>query len=82
MPQSLARIWVHVVFSTKDCHAYLRHEGFRAEMFRMIGHYVNEAGCIAVRAGGWHDHIPLVRGLSRTVEMATLIEKVKMETSR
>jgi len=51
-------------------------------MFRMIGHYVNEAGCIAVRAGGWHDHIPLVRGLSRTVEMATLIEKVKMETSR
>ncbi|MBS0205437.1 MAG: transposase [Planctomycetes bacterium] len=82
MPQSLARIWVHVVFSTKDRRAYLQHEGFRTEMFRMIGHYVNEAGCIAVRAGGWHDHIHFVCGLSRTVALATLIEKVKVETSR
>ena len=80
MPQSLARIWLHIVFSTKDRRMYLQHDAFRDEMFRMVGHHVNAAGCVAVRAGGWHDH--LVCGLSRTVTVASLVEQVKVETSK
>ena len=82
MPQSLARVWLHVVFSTKDRHAYLQHNGFRDEMFRMIGYHVNEIGCVAVRSGGWHDLVHFVCGLSRTVTIAALVEHVKVETSR
>ncbi len=82
MPQSLASVWLHVVFSTKERRAYLQCDDFRNEMFRMIGHHVNEAGCVAVRTGGWHDHIHFVCGLSRTVTIAKLVEHVKVETSK
>ena len=82
MPQSLARVWLHFVFSTKGRQTFLQHDEFRDEMFHMIGHHVNEAGCVAVRAGGWHDHVHFVCGLTRTVTIAGLVERVKVETSR
>lgn len=82
MPQSLARVWLHLVFSTKERRAYLQQEWFREEMFRMLSHHVEQAGCIPVRAGGWIDHVHLVCGLSRTVTIAQLVESVKTETSR
>ena len=37
MPQSLARIWLHIVFSTKERRAYLQNADIRDEMFRMLG---------------------------------------------
>jgi putative transposase len=82
MPQSLARVWLHLVFSTKDRRTYLQRDDFRDEMFQMLGHHVKEAGCVAVRAGGWHDHVHLVCGLTRTVTIAQLVEHVKVETSK
>ena len=82
MAQSLARIWIHIVFSTKERRASLQHPGFRDEMFHMIGHHVAEIGCVPVRTGGWHDHIHLVCGLSRTITVASLMEHVKVETSK
>ena len=82
MSQSLARVWLHVVFSTKERRASLQNAQFRDEMFCMIGHHVNECGCTAVRAGGWIDHVHFVCGLSRTVTVAGLVEHVKVETSK
>jgi putative transposase len=82
MPQSLARVWLHIVFSTKERRAYLHRDDFRGEMFRMIGHHVGELDCVPLRAGGWHDHVHFVCGLSRTVTIADLVQHVKVETSR
>ncbi|MFN0197612.1 MAG: transposase [Planctomycetaceae bacterium] len=82
MPQSLACVWLHVVFSTKECHAYLQHAGFRDEMFRMIGHHVEQIGCVPIRVGGCYDHVHTVCGLSRTVTIASLVEHIKVETSK
>ena len=82
MSQSLARIWLHVIFSAKERRALLQHEGFRHEMCQMIGYQVNQIGCTAVRAGGWIDHVHFICGLSRTVTVAALVEHVKVETSK
>ncbi len=82
MPQSLSQVWLHLVFSTKDRRAFLQSDEFRDEMFRMLGHHVKEAGCIALRVGGWVDHVHVVCGLSRTVTNAELVEHVKTETSK
>lgn len=82
MPQSFARVWLHIVFSTKDRCAYLQRDDFREEMFRMIGYHVGKLDCVPLRAGGWHDHIHLVCELSRTVTIASLVEHIKVETSR
>ena len=82
MPQSLARIWLDVSFSIKDRCPYPQDDGFRDELFRMIGYQVSQSGCVAVRTVGWHDHILLVCGLSRIVTVASLVEHVKVETSK
>jgi putative transposase len=82
MPQSLARIWIHITFSTGGRRAYLQNPEIREEMFRMLSHHANEMGCPAARSGGWVDHVHILCGLSRTVTVAKLVEKLKTETSK
>lgn len=82
MSQSLSRVWLHLVFSTKDRRAYLQRDDFRDEMFRMLSHHVEQIGCVPLRSGGWIDHVHVVCGLSRTVTIAKLVEHVKTETSK
>ena len=82
MPQSLAQIWVHVVFSTKDRRPFLQNAPFRTEMFRMLSHHVKESGCVSATVGGHIEHVHLLVGLSRTISLAQLVEKIKIETSK
>jgi putative transposase len=82
MPQSLARIWLHIVFSTKERRSYLQNAEIREEMFRMPGHHAKGAGCPPARIGGWTDHVHVLCGLSRTVTIAELVEVLKRETSK
>jgi REP element-mobilizing transposase RayT len=82
MSQSLARIWLHIVFSTKERRAYLQNAELREEMFRVLSYHANEAGCIPARVGGWIDHVHVLCGLARTVTVAQLIEVLKRETSK
>ena len=82
MPQSLSRVWLHIVFSTKDRQPLSRDEALREEMFKMLGHVANTIGCPSGGAGGWDDHVHLLCGLSRTITIAKLVEVVKRETSK
>ena len=82
MPQSLARIWLHIVFSTCGRRAYLQNEQIREEMFRMLGHHAKDAKCPPARVGGWVDHVHILCGLSRTLTVAKLVETLKTETSK
>ena len=52
MPQSLARIWLHVIFSTKDRQPFLENAQLREEMFRMLGYHAKEMDCPPARVGG------------------------------
>ena len=82
MPQSLSRVWIHLVFSTKDRRAYLQNTKIRDEMFHMLGHHAKQAGCNPGRVGGWIDHVHVLCGLSRTMTIAKLVELLKCETSK
>jgi len=82
MPQSLARIWLHIVFSTKERWAFLRDEAIREEMFRMLGYHAKEVDCPSACVGGWIDHVHVLCGLARTVTVAELVEVLKRETSK
>ena len=81
MSQSLAQIWLHIVFSTKERRLYLQNEEFRLDMFRMLAHHVKETGCLSVSVGGHIDHVHLLVGLSRTTTVSKLVEQIKTETS-
>jgi REP element-mobilizing transposase RayT len=82
MPQSLSRVWLHIIFSTKDRQTFLRDDGLREEMFKMLAHQANETGCPSAKVGGWIDHVHVLCGLSRTVTIAGLVEVLKRETSK
>ena len=77
MPQSLARIWLHIVFSTKERRAYLQNEDIREEMFRMLGYHAGQIGCPPARVGGWVNRVHVLCGLARTVTVAGLVEVLK-----
>ena len=75
MPQSLARIWLHITFSTAGRRAYLQNEEIRAEMCRRLGHDAKEIGCAPARSGGWIDHVHVLCGLARTVSVAQELKR-------
>jgi REP element-mobilizing transposase RayT len=82
MPQSLARIWLHITFSTGGRRAYLQNPEIREEMFRMLSYHAQELDCPPARSGGWIDHVHILCGLSRTITVAKLLEHLKVGTSK
>ena len=82
MPQSHAQVWLHIVFSTKHKKQFFKSPDFRDEMFRMLAYHVKQTGCVVATVGGHTDHVHLLVGLSRTLEICKLIEVIKIETSK
>jgi REP element-mobilizing transposase RayT len=81
MPQSLAKILVHTVFSTKDRRPYLRDDGLREEMHRYLGGIVSNLDCQPIIVGGVEDHVHLLSALARTCSAAEMVKELKRGSS-
>ena len=60
MPQSLAKILVQTVFSTKERRPLLRDKALREELHRYLGGILTNLGCQPIIAGGVEDHVHLL----------------------
>jgi putative transposase len=81
MPQSLAKILVHTVFSTKDRRPFLRDLALREELHRYLGGILANLECQPVIVGGVEDHVHLLCALSRTCTAADMVKEVKRGSS-
>ena len=81
MPQSLSRILVHLVFSTKDRLPFIG-ASVRDGLHAFLAGAVRTAGCECFRVGGMADHVHLAVQLSRTLTVAQLIEDIKTSSSK
>ncbi|MBX3434286.1 MAG: IS200/IS605 family transposase [Pirellulales bacterium] len=81
MPQSLASLHVHFVFSTKNREPRLETE-FRPRLFEYIGGTLRECNCVLVAAGGTADHLHLLVSLARTTSVADVMRIVKANSSK
>jgi putative transposase len=81
MPQSLAKILVHTVFSTKERRPFLRDKALREELHRYLGGVLSNLDCQPIIAGGADDHVHLLCALSRTREAAEMVKEVKRGSS-
>ena len=81
MPQSLAKILLHVVFSTKERRPLLRDRAFREEMHRYLGGILNGLDCPSIIVGGVEDHVHLLCALARTCAPADMVKEVKRGSS-
>jgi putative transposase len=81
MPQSLSKILVHTVFSTKDRRPFLRDKPLRDELHRYIGGILTNLDCQPVIVGGAEDHVHLLCALSRTCNAAEMVKEAKRSSS-
>ena len=81
MPQSLAKILVHTVFSTKDRRPFLREQALRDELHRYLGGILSHLGCQPILVGGVEDHVHLLSTLARTCQPAEMVKEVKRGSS-
>lgn len=82
MPQSLSRIYVHIVFSTKGRYPFLSDLLIRKEMHAYLGGTCNELRCPVIAVGGVSDHAHILCSLSKNLPVADLIGDVKRSSSK
>ena len=82
MPQSLARVVLHVVFSTKNREPFLKDDDVRKRLHAYMAGVMQRIGCEPILIGGVEDHVHLLGNLSRTVTIAELVEEAKKSPSK
>lgn len=81
MPQSLSKVILHIIFSTKNREPWL-HTDLRPRMHAYLATICHDANADLVRVGGVADHIHIVTTLPRTLSQAQLIEQIKKTSSK
>src|ERR1700687_1376096 len=82
MSQSLAQIYLHLVFSTKNRHPFLQDQSIRDETHKYLGGTCNNVACPVLRVGGVADHVHILCRLGKTISVANLIQELKRESSK
>ena len=81
MPQSLARVLVHLVFSTKNREPFITAK-HRDRLFAYLGGALNGIDCPVIKVGGMPDHVHLLFVQARTLSLSKVVEEVKKESSK
>ena len=81
MPQSLAKILIHLVFSTKNRHPLLGYE-IRDELHRYAAGVLQEWHSPAILINSVADHVHILYSHSKNHSPALIVENVKTATSK
>lgn len=81
MPQSLARVLIHIVFSTKNRARLIKPE-FENELYGYIHGIIENNGSKLIIAGGVEDHIHLLVSIGRSVTIGELVGDIKRDSSK
>lgn len=76
MAQSLAKVYIHAIFSVKNREPWIADE-WREELFQILGGTANNVGCQSIIVGGVADHAHMLFQLGRTITIASAIGKIK-----
>ena len=83
MPQSLAQIYVHIVYSTKERKPWLRDDGLRGELCAYMATILHDnVDSPALLINGVEDHVHALIRLSRKFPVMKVIQESKVETSK
>ena len=81
MPQSLAKLHLHLVFSTKHRSPWLG-DTVREDLHAYAAAVLRREGCPVVAINSVEDHIHLLLELSRTQAICNVVEALKIATSK
>ena len=81
MPQSLARLCVHLVFSTKQRERFIN-DDVRQSLHAYMATVLENLGCPPVLINSMDDHVHILFELGRTVSISQAVEEVKTTSSK
>ena len=81
MAQSLARLWTHLIFSTKNRFPFLTDKSIRRDMHAYLATILRNHGCETLIVGGVADHTHSLFSLSRIHPIATIVKETKRTSS-
>ncbi len=81
MPQSLAKNYIHLIWSTKH-RKPLIDKTIKDNLHAYMAGICNKLECPALEIGGIADHVHIVCKLSRKIALMKLIEEVKSHSSK
>jgi putative transposase len=76
MAQSLAKLYVHLIFSTKNRQAILAEE-IRPDLHDYLGGILRDLECPAIEINTESDHVHLLFSLARTVTLSDVVANIK-----
>jgi REP element-mobilizing transposase RayT len=80
--QSLTRIYVHIIYSTKDRERFLIDKPFRQRVHAYLAGTCTNLDCPALIVGGVEDHVHILCRLGKTIDVSTLVRELKRESSK
>ena len=81
MPQSLSKLYVHIVFHIKHTSVKIRKEE-SIELYAYIGSVIKSNESIPIIINGVSDHIHILCIMSKNIALAKLVEEIKRHSSR
>ena len=81
MLQSLSKVIIHIIFSTKNREPWLDRD-VRPRMHAYLATICRDFGAELVRIGGVADHVHIITTLPRTFSQAQLVEQIKKASSK
>ena len=81
MAQTLVKLYVHVIFSTKNRIDLIKPE-IEEELFAYIGGILNNNQSKLLAANGTENHIHLLVSMSKNIELSKLVGDIKRDSSK
>ncbi len=81
MAQSLAQVYIHLVFHTKYSSVTIREEDL-PKLFAYIDGIIVNKNAMVIQIGGVPNHIHILCTLPRTISMADFVEDIKKCSSK
>jgi putative transposase len=82
MPQSLALMLVHIIFSTKSRKPFLRSVELRSQVHAYLTGTLRCLECDPLIIGGVEDHVHILCELSRKISLSELVKNLKTSSTR
>jgi len=80
MSHSFPRIWVHLVFGTKNRQLFITPD-IESKIYRFIKSQMIDKGCFVKSINGMPDHIHILTLLNQNISLADLVKQIKGSSS-
>ena len=81
MSQSLSKIYLHIIFHTKNSNCIIRKQE-KDELYAYMGSIINDNQSIPILINGVEDHVHILCVMSKNIALAKLVEEIKRHSSR